>query len=408
MSDTKPEQAAPPPAFARVLLPFAPVLAGGALNGFAAGALSVLIGVRLAASGAPATAIGIVLACHFAGLILGARLCPRLIAETGHVRAFGVFAAGACVLTLLLSMTESFLAWGILRIGTGLCMAGLFTVVESWLNQQVASNFRARTFAVYMILGTGAAGLAPLTLNVIDPFRYELFSVIAIAFVLAPMAMTLTAVRIPVSGGASTLRLRALLAVSPGGVIACFGHGLVNSALYQVSPVYFAKLGFDHARLSIFLAAANIAGVALQWPVGWLADRIGRHPLLLGQALIAGSMALWLSMLAAPSFGIVLGVGVVIAAMAHPFYSLGVAIANDRLAQQDFVDAASGLILLWAAGAAIGPIVATVLIDGIGPRGLFFHVGIAALGLAGVVLHRMLARPPAPPSARPPVPPAAT
>ncbi|MGQ0663639.1 MAG: MFS transporter [Pseudomonadota bacterium] len=377
---------------ARVILPLVQILTGAALVGLASGSLSVLIGVRLAASGAPGVVIGLVLACHFAGFILGCRLCPQAIAGLGHVRAFGIFAAGATCLTLALSLFQSLPAWALIRVGTGFCLAGLFTVVESWLNEQAVPAFRARIFAVYMIVGSGAAGLAPLSLNLVDPFRYELFAAIAIAFALAPLSVALTTASMPAAGGRSGLGLLTLFAASPGGLLACFGHGLANGALYQVSPVYFAQLGFDHAQLSVFLSAAIVGGVVMQMPVGVLADRFGRHRLLLGLTLLATILTLPLALASAPSFGFVLGLGIATAALLHPFYSLGVAIANDRLARGEYVGAAGGLLLVWAAGAGLGPIAATGLMDWIGPSGLYVHIGATTLMLAAIVLHRMLAR----------------
>ncbi|MBI3707893.1 MAG: MFS transporter [Proteobacteria bacterium] len=399
----------PPPAgLFRIVVPFVPVLIGAALNGFASGALSVLIGVRLAAGASPVTTIGLVLACHFIGLIVGTRLCPRLIVFTGHPRAFTIFTGLAATFTLVLPIFEGPTAWAALRLGTGFCMAGCFTVLESWLNQQVDPAFRARTFAIYMICSSGASAIAPMSLNLVDPFGFQLFSLIAVSFILAPLAMVLIVARVPVLEGRSNLNLLALLSVSPGGVLACLIHGLLNGALYQVTPVYFARLGFDTGQLTIFLTVAATVGVMTQMPVGLFADRIGRHRLLLCQSAVAGIAALPLAIFGAPPFPVVMGFGLIVAAMAHTFYSLGVAIANDRLAQRDFVEAAGGLLLVWAAGSAAGPVIATALIDWLGPAGLYVHIVLAAAALAAIVVHRMIVRPPPPPSAPPPVAPAAT
>jgi MFS family permease len=281
-------------------------------------------------------------------------------------------------------------------------MAGTFTVIESWLNQEVGSTFRGRIFAIYVIFSSGAAGLAPLSLTILDPFGDRLFLVIAMAFALAPLGMMVRLPRVPVIEGRAPLRLDELFAISPGGMIACFGHGLVNSALYQVTPVYFERLGFDPALLSVFLSAAIFAGVLMQWPIGALGDRFARHHLLLALALLAATAALPLAIVKAPPYYAVLAAGIVLAAFAQPFYSLGVAIANDRLTGLDFVGAAGSLLLVWAAGAAVGPVLSAALIDAVGPFGLFVYLSAVSLILAGVTLHRMLVRPLPSPSPAPP------
>jgi MFS family permease len=373
------------------LAAFAPVLLGTALYSFASWGLSALMSVRLAASTAPAVAIGIVLSCHFAGFIIGCRLCPPLIVRLGHVRASAVFAAGAASLSLLLALVEPIAAWGVLRLGTGITVAGLYTMTESWLNQSVGSAVRGRCFGIYVTVSSGASALGPLGLNLGDPASWELFSFIAIAFLLSPLPMIVATPRVPVVEGAPRLRLRALIANAPGGVIACFGHGLVLSAISQVSALYFAVQGFDNARLSVFLSAVTIAGVVMQWPVGWLSDRFGRQPVLLAQALLTTLGGVALALIAQPSYMMVLILGIAIVGMAKPFYSLGVTIANDRLRGTSFVDAAGGLLLSWAAGAMTGPVIATALIGIIGPAGMFWHIAGAALALTGVAAQGALA-----------------
>jgi MFS family permease len=292
-----------------------------------------------------------------------------------------------------MALIEAVAVWGLLRIGVGICLAGLYTVIESWLNQQVESAIRGRAFAVYVATSSGASALGPLTLNLFDPFRWELFAISAIAFALAPIAMTVTTPRVPVVHAGGRMRLRALVALAPGGVLACFGHGLVLSAVSQVSAVYFAQRGFDHVRLSIFLSAVTIAGVATQWPIGWLSDRCGRYRVLLAQALLAAASALILALAPEPSFAVVLALGLAVVAMAKPFYSLGVTIANDRLGPRDFVDAAGALLLIWAAGSVVGPIAATMLIGWLGPGGLFWHIAGATAFLAAIVVHRIATMP---------------
>ena len=404
MQATAPAGAPQATSLAAELRPLVTVLFGSAMTGFAGVALSVLIGVRLAASQGSATVVGIAAACHFAGLMVGCQYAPRFIVAVGHVRAYAIFTALCTFLTLALVLFEYVWVWGLLRLGIGFCLAACFTVVESWLNQQVGAKFRGRVFAIYMIISSGAGGLAPLTITVIDPFGLQLFVVIAMGFALAPLGMMVRVPRIPVVEGRARMRLAALFAISPGGVIACFAHGLVNSAFHQVSPVYFQRLHLSPDLLSVYLSAATFAGVAMQAPIGALSDRFARHYILLTVALLAVAMAVPLSLLTAPTFVIVVISGVALAACINPFYSLGVGIANDRLAGHDFVGAAGILLFVWATGASIGPIVSSALIDAIGPTGLFIYIGATALVIAGITLHRIVMRPLPVPTPPPKVP----
>jgi MFS family permease len=391
-----------PAAFGEAVASLAPVFAGTALNGFASGGLTVLVGVNLAHSGAPASVVGLVMSFHFVGLMLGCRLAPPIIAAIGHARAFAVFTSLATCFALALGISRSLPLWALLRLGTGWCMAGAFTVIESWVNERVGSAWRGRTFSLYIVLGSGAAGLAPLSLNLADPLGHELFIVLGMAFALAPLAMMVKLPRIPVGEGRAPLGLAALLAISPGGLLACFGHGLANSAVFQLAPVYFERLAFGYAELSLFLTAATLAGVAAQAPIGYVSDRVGRHWVLLAVSILAAGTAVPLALAKAPPLSLVYLAGIACAVFLQPFYGLGVALTNDRLAGRDFVSAAGGLILAWAAGAAAGPIAASLLIDVVGPAGLYLHVAAAAALLALVIVHRLIVRGPPPPAPSPP------
>jgi MFS family permease len=132
------------------------------------------------------------------------------------------------------------------------------------------------------------------------------------------------------------------------------------------------------------------AGVLMQAPIGAVGDRFARHHILLAMTLLAATAALPLAVSTSPPYPVVLVAGVAFAACAQPFYSLGVAIANDRLTGLDFVGAASNLLLAWAAGAAVGPV------------GLFVYLSGVSLILGGVILQRMLVRPLPSPSPTPP------
>jgi MFS family permease len=393
---------------ADALLLLAPLIVGSFLVSLSASALSTLIGVRLAARADSATHAGMVFACHYVGLVIGCRALPPLIVAIGHVRAFALFTGTATCVTLLIALIETPLAWAILRIGTGLCAAGTLMTIESWVNQQVGKSVRGLVFGAYLISGSAASSVAPMSLALFDPARHELFLVIAACYALAPLAMLLKLPRVPVIEGPSSQPLNALIRLSPAGFAACVMHGMVNSALIQVSPIYFGRLGIDHHSLSLFLTLASLAAVVMQMPVGALADRFGRHRLLTALALAGAASAGALALAASPGIALLFAVGIALAAATSPFYGLGAAITNDRAQGLNLVGVSGGLLLGWAAGAIAGPVISTLLIDLLGPRGLFVHIAAMSTALAGLVAWRFVVRrppiPAPPPPQRPPSP----
>jgi MFS family permease len=395
-------EAAPPHSFAASLRLLAPILAGATFNGFASPALSTLMAVQIAASGAPAKAVGAVVASQFIGVIIGCYALPRVVIGLGPVRAFALFMALSAAVTLAIAFAQTTLAWMALRFAGGLCMAAIFMIIESWINQQIAPAYRSRMIAVYVVLAVSAGSLAPLSLNLVDPLSRDLYFGIAFAFALGPLAVYGLSPKPPVFERQASVRLAAVFVISPGGIIACFAHGLINAALSQGIAVYFERAQFGHVMLSIFLSASTLVGVALQMPIGVLADRLGRRYVLLVLSLLVFLAALPLALAGTPSVNFVLVAGVALAALAQPLYSLGTALTNARLQGRDFVSVAGVLLLAWALGSGAGPLIATALMDWFGHPALFVYIAVTAFLLLLAILQRILAREPPGPAPAPP------
>ena len=69
---------------------------------------------------------------------------------------------------------------------------------------------------------------------------------------------------------------------------------------------------------------------------------------------------------------------------------------NDYVAPDGYVEAASGLLLVFALGAVIGPVVASTLIRFFGSEALFGMTAGVQLCLAAFAFYRMQKRAPAP------------
>ena len=370
---------------------------GSALLGFgllsiAHGALFALIGVRLAAAGISSTIIGLVMSAYFVGLLGGSLSCDRVIARVGHIRAFAVFSAAAAITVLLLALSDLLVLWVLLRAVAGYCMAGLYMTMESWLNHRATNEIRGRTFAVYAVISGAAVATGPLLLNLGDPNGFELFSLAAILFVAALLPVALTLTGNPGIGRRSRLSLPRLFAISPLGVVGCLTAGLVNSSLYGMGAVYGQLVGLNSASVSIFLTVTLIGGLLAQFPVGTFSDRMDRRQLMLGLSLAAAAAAAALALSGATALLPLAALGFLMDAAAHPLYGLSVAQTNDYVERDQFVPAAGGLLLAYAIGASLGPIVSSQAIEAMGPQGVFVFITAALLFVAGFTFYRMRRR----------------
>jgi MFS family permease len=379
-----------------VFRPIMQVLLGVVLMELALGAVGPLIGVQLVQRGVATGLIGVVTSAYFVGFLAGSLTCHQVIDRVGHIRAFCVFAVIATNATLLHIILDPPWAWMALRAITGYSLAGQFLVIESWINDKATATTRGRVFATYLVLTWGASGVGPLLLNVTDPGSYLPFVVIAMGFAFALLPMALTTTGNPDIGGRSHFGAARLFQISPLGVIACFGAGLGNSAFYGLAPVYVNGVGLEPRHLSVLVSVAILGGLTAQFPIGMLADRFGRRPIML--AALGGALALAILLLlqTRPSFTVLVALFFVYGGMTAPLYALGVGQTNDYIERKDFVAASGGLLFAWALGASAGPNVGAWIIAWLGPQGLFVYlIGVMAV-IAGFTVYRMVRRP-APP-----------
>jgi MFS family permease len=370
----------------------AQVLLGVALLEVALSAFSPLVTIQLNNRGSNTETIGIITSCYYAGFVLGTITCFPIIDRVRHVRAFCVFTVLAANATLLHVVIQQPIAWMILRAIIGYAMAGVFTIVESWLNDKATSETRGRIFALYTAVAWAMSSIGPLGLNLQDPSGTTLFVLITVFMASAIIPLALTTVGNPEIGHRTHFGIIRLYKISPVGVLACFSSGFVNTAIFGLLPVYCSKLGYSNAQISIILSISVLAGFVIQYPIGWLADSLGRRPLMLATTMVAIALSVWIVSLPANSFWWLVGLTFALTGMISPLYGLGVGQTNDYVEKKDFVAASAGLLFAWGIGASIGPAVAAPTMTHFGPHGLFYFVTAYHVALALFIFYRMLIR----------------
>jgi MFS family permease len=107
---------------------------------------------------------------YFGGFVLGCIAIPRLVSKVGHIRVFAVMAAAATVALLALSLTEQLAVWLIARVITGATLAGLYMVIESWLNERSTPENRGLVLSIYSAITLGALCVGQLLIGYSDSF----------------------------------------------------------------------------------------------------------------------------------------------------------------------------------------------------------------------------------------------
>ncbi|MBV9674257.1 MAG: MFS transporter [Verrucomicrobia bacterium] len=337
--------------------------------------------------------IGAVGAGFWIGIVVGSLRCGKLIQSVGHIRAFLALGAIASTAPLLHLLIISPVVWILVRALTGFCFAGLFIVVESWLNGAATEQTRGQILSVYAMTGLLAGIAGQLLLPATDPAGFRPFCLVAIIIAFALVPIALTRAEAPVPGESSRIDLRELYRQSPLGLIAAPLCGITTSAFFVLGPIFAQQRGLDTGGVAIFMASGTLGPFILAWPLGWLSDRLDRRIVIIGAAITAAA-TLFAMMLLVPDnahrWVLYLCVGLCGGTIV-PTYSIVMAHVNDSVGPGEFIAASSGLLIMQGIGAAVGPIVAGFAMAALS-NGLAYMLIVTQILLAGWGVYRMTRR----------------
>ncbi|TFC99050.1 MFS transporter [Cryobacterium sandaracinum] len=380
------------------------LIAGQILGGIGMGA-TLSLGALLAAqlSGSSAWS-GMAATMSTLGAALAAVPLARLAQRRGRRRslATGSLIAGSGAVLAITSVAVDI--FPLLLLALMLLGAGSATNLQARFaaTDLASTQFRARDLSIVVwsttigavlgpnLFGPGetvgkALGLPPLT----GAFAFSLIATVGAAVVYTvglrpdPLLTALAAREVDPVGGTRRGGL-AIVRVNPQArfavvVIACSHATMV--ALMSMAPVHLRDHGATLTLVGLTISF-HVAGMYALSPVfGWLADRLGRMPvILIGQSLLLVSLAIfWLageSQTAMTVGLILLGLGWSASVVAGSALIAEVVGVHDRAALQGFSD------LSMNGAGALGGALAGLILSAIGYSGL----GLVTMVLAGVIV----------------------
>ncbi|MEM0935574.1 MAG: MFS transporter [Pseudomonadota bacterium] len=353
------------------------------------GPLDAISGLALGFSNAQ---IGYLGSAHFVGFFIGCWWAPRLMGAIGHTRAFAAFTAlgamGLLAHMLLIDPT----AWALMRVATGLCIAGCYTVIESWLNAKADNANRGRIMGTYRVADMGAQLVAQLMISVLEPASYVSYNILALLCCAALMPLTLTRVPPPATPDAPRLKPGLALALSPLAVAGVIVAAVSAAAFRMVSPIYGQGVGLSVDQIAWFLAAWVLGGALAQYPVGWLADRYDRRWVLIWLSVASIGSCIATVLLGGSIQALVFLNAMLFGLVSFPIFSVSASHAHDFATSDQRIELSAALMFFYAVGAIAAPTLASVLMDRFGPAALFAMIAVAHAGLVVFGLYRMLVR----------------
>ncbi len=351
---------------AALLLSVAALLLGNGL-------LGTLLIVRAGQEGFSTGAISAMMSFYFAGFTIGAFVLPRIIVSVGHVRTFAGFAAIASMTALLHGSFVNPIAWMPLRLVTGFAYAGMILATESWLNAHAVQSTRGQLLSIFGIVSMGSWAIGQALLNIAPPADVTLFLTVSLLISAAVVPITLLPSHPPMQVAQEKVAFRDLVMASPLAAAGAFLAGLAIGGFWGMGPNFAQRIGLDVGGISAFMAAVLGGTLALQWPLGWLSDRVPRNLVIAGAALASSAAAIGVASAVGAPLPLLLVAGALFGGFGIPIYSLCLAVANDDLPPGRLLGTARGLLLLNGIGTAAGPLIGGAAMNVFGPPGLFLY-----------------------------------
>ncbi len=379
---------APYAAIAAILMSVLALIAGNALH-------NTLVPLRGKLEGFSSLSLGLLGSMFFAGMLAGTLLGPAIIRRVGHVKAYAIFAALAVIVAVAYPLAVTPESWLALRAVVGFAFAGLYGVIDGWVQGKADNEHRGRLGGVYQFVHFVAVGCGQMLLPVGDPMSFQLFIVVGILFAASIIPFALSTTEPPALPETARLELGWLFRNAQASAVACLGIGMANGSFWSMAPVFGASSGMTTRDIALFLTCTIAGSAAAVIPIGRYSDRTDRR--LVMAAMMGVGCAIELALFVVgrlPGPGMAIA-GFMLGTVVMTLYSVASAHANDRSDASHAVTIASGLLFLYSVGAIIGPSMAAALMERVGPQALFLFMAIVHAAVLAVAVMRIRAREPA-------------
>jgi MFS family permease len=337
--------------------------------------------------------IGLIGSAHFLGFMIGCYLTPLLISRVGHSRTFASLASLGAISALAHMIFPEALWWIILRILSGMSVAGTYTVIEIWIQPKLNNQNRGKITGVYRLVDISGTLMAQAMIALLEPATFIAYNIIAVMCCLSILPLSLTTSLPPNIPHKIRLKPIMVFQFSPLAAYGVLVAGLSNSIFRTMGALYASYSGLKISQVALFLVFGILGGALSQVPAGWLADRYDRRYVLIGFSIFAFLSCVMISLINTNNILVFYILILLFGAATFPIFSLSAAHANDFCNDSDMAELNSSLIFTFALGAIISPFLSGSLITLLGPSSMFVLIGLSHVLLIIYGVYRMGIRP---------------
>ena len=346
-----------------------------------------LIALVLSRGGASNFAIGAVTAASLIAVILLGPLYPSVMARLGLKRSVVAGVTIGALILVIMPAWPGVGSWLILRCLTGCALGLTWIASEVWMNNVSGADARGTVMGIYGTVFSIGTMAGPALLELTGTRGGQPFAIGAMVLLVTLLPLVvLRQVKSEPQAFTPMRELGGAIRGAPIIMLAALVAGLVESAELTLLPLFGLHAGFPD-REALLLVTVFVAGnVVLQAPIGVLADRFGRRPMLGICAALSGVGPLllqpWISTPALLWPLLFIWGGTL-----YAFYSQGIAMLGGAFASSELPTANTVFVMVYCLGGVIGPSVGGIAMDVWPHHGLQGLLsGAAFLLLAGLAL----------------------
>ena len=335
-----------------------------------------LLALVLESQGVEKSVIGLSSATQAVAVFAIAPFMPRWIARYGLARLMIGSMLMTVVVFLLLPVFPNVYAWFPLRFLLGVSGSLLWIGGEAWVNQMVDDSARGRIVAFYTAALSAGMAIGPYVLVQTGTEGWPPFIAAAVLITIAGAPLLFAADVAPDVSGTPSVRLPAFLALAPAALLLNGVYAATDMAFLTFLPIYTLDLGLGEAASLTLLTVAGVGGVVFQLPMGWLADRVDRHLLVIVAVLfvIAGAAAMPF-VVAVETWNLVFMF--VFGGVFGSLYTFALVLLGQRFRGADLASASVVFGVMWGLGSVAGPPIGGAGMDLIEIHGLPIVIGAA-------------------------------
>jgi MFS family permease len=337
--------------------------------------------------------ISLIATAYSAGFLLSSVSTPLLVRRAGHIRVFAAFIGVLLVAILVAALVVDWRLWIIMRGLAGFAMAGLYMVIETWLNERARNEYRGALFSFYMIICSLGAVVGSFLVPLGNRANTSLFILAALLYAVAIFPIALSAAVQPAPLTRVRINIRQLWRRTPVAFVGSLVAGVLNAGWVHMVAVYATKSGMDAQGGAELQAAVLLGMLALQIPIGRLSDLVDRRIVMVMAGALGVVASFAMTMISPASWLAFNAAAFMLGAVLFPIYTLNSAHANDMAGDGEYVEVAASMGVLYGIGVIAGPLAAGFAMDELGAIGMPVMLAAGFAVYALYALWRILIRP---------------